>query len=81
MLRFGLDQASSSTPSRDWPFAMSAVDRADGSAEWHRAAIRVMSYPRFGMSSPRMTAGRARPRSSQAGTCFSALKSTSSPAS
>lgn len=68
----------------DHAFAASRTGRRRRSA---RGSIGAFSgrplavHPRAGMLSPRWTAGRARPRSSQAGVCLSALKSTNSPAS
>src|SRR5574337_1254292 len=45
-----------------------------------RARFRARRHAGFGMSSPRFTAGRARPRSSQAEVCLKSSNPTSSPA-
>jgi hypothetical protein len=54
-----------------------SIMRQTGTADNENSRV----YGRFGISRPRCTAGRARPRSSHTGTCLSVSKATSSRAS
>ena len=53
-------------------------ERASAQSRGLAVAQPARRHGRFGISNPRCTAGRARPRSSQAGTCFRASKPTRS---
>ena len=73
-------------PSGPWSHMETLLVRLDtdaGITGWGEAfgfAASPPPHPPFGISSPRCTAGRARPRSSQAGTSSRLSKSTRSPA-